>query len=151
MIAVIQRVKSASVSVGGVGGASIGSGLLVLLGVTKVDTGEVTKRLAKQIANLRIMVDGEGKMNKSLLNSGGELLVVSQFTLLADTTAGRRPSFIEAAKPKIAKKLYEQFIDDAKMIGLPTQSGMFGRHMEVTLVNDGPVTIIVDTLRKQTL
>lgn len=147
MIAVIQRVKSASVSVGGVGSASIGSGLLVLLGVTKVDTGEVTKRLAKQIANLRIMVDDEGKMNKSLLNSGGELLVVSQFTLLADTTAGRRPSFIEAAKPKIAKKLYEQFIDDAKMLGITTKSGVFGEYMNVELVNDGPVTIILDTAK----
>lgn len=147
MIAVIQRVKSASVSVGGVGGASIGSGLLVLLGVTKVDTGEVAKRLAKQIANLRIMVDDEGKMNKSLLDSGGELLVVSQFTLLADTTAGRRPSFIEAAKPKIAKKLYEQFIDDAKMLGITTKSGVFGEYMNVELVNDGPVTIILDTAK----
>lgn len=144
MIAVVQRVTSSSVTVEGACVASIGPGLHVLLGVLKEDSGEEIPKLAEKILNLRIFADDAGKMNRSLLDVGGEMLVVSQFTLSADVRRGRRPSFDGAAEPETARKLYEAFVARAAE-AVSVQTGIFGAHMELEISNDGPVTIIIDT------
>ncbi len=145
MRAVIQRVSQASVAIAGETVAQIGKGSLVLLGVTHEDTDADVAQLADKTIGLRIFDDGEGKMNLSLREIGGSLLVVSQFTLYADTRRGRRPSFLQAAKGDAARALYEAFIQIAKReVGIVEQ-GRFGAMMDVHLVNDGPVTIILDT------
>lgn len=143
MVAVIQRVTRARVTVGGEEVGRIDRGLLVLLGVAKGDGEKQAEELAEKIVKMRIFSDDQGKMNRSIEDVGGEMLVVSQFTLLADTNAGRRPSFTEAAEPGIARKLYELFIENVKIKGIPARSGKFGAYMRVELVNDGPVTIIL--------
>ena len=146
MRAVIQRVSSARVTVGGEVTGEIGPGLLVLLGVGRQDTPADAEWLAAKVAGLRIMDDGEGRMNRSVTESGGGILVVSQFTLLATTRKGTRPSFNDAAPPELAVPLYESFNRAASTaLGRPVQTGRFGADMEVALVNDGPVTIVIDT------
>jgi D-tyrosyl-tRNA(Tyr) deacylase len=124
-------------------GGTIGPGLLVLLGVAEGDDEAAAERLAGKVARLRIFEDGEGKFAHSLLDTGGEALVVSQFTLLADTTKGNRPSFTGAARPEHAEPVYERFVVVLGELGVPTQTGVFGARMAVELVNDGPVTIIL--------
>ncbi len=146
MRALIQRVKYASVTVEGEKIGSINKGLLVLLGVGPQDTEEQADFLAEKCANLRIFVDENDKMNLSLLDIGGQMLVVSQFTLYADCKKGRRPSFIRAAAPDQANRLYEYFQQKVKDIGVETvEHGKFGADMKVELLNDGPVTIMLDT------
>ena len=145
MRAVVQRVKSSSVKTGDEIVGQIGKGLLVLLGVAKGDTAKDVDYLANKIINLRIFEDQDGKMNRSLLETGGELLAVSQFTLLADCRKGRRPSFIEAAEPEKATDLYERFVNMVREKGVGVQTGRFRAMMEVALVNDGPVTIIIES------
>ncbi|MBL3593200.1 MAG: D-tyrosyl-tRNA(Tyr) deacylase [Synergistaceae bacterium] len=145
MRAVIQRVTKASVAVDGRVVGAIGRGFLVLLGVTHDDAEAQARWLAEKIVNLRLFEDDAGKLNLSLLESGGEILVVSQFTLYGDCRKGRRPSFIAAAEPEKAKFLYEEFVDSLKALGPPVSSGVFQAHMAVELVNDGPVTLILDT------
>jgi D-tyrosyl-tRNA(Tyr) deacylase len=125
--------------------ASIGAGLLVLLGVARRDTPAAADYLVDKIIHLRIFEDPQGKMNRSLLETGGDMLVVSQFTLLADCRKGRRPSFIDAALPDQANALYEHFVKTARRSGVSTQTGRFGAMMAVSLVNDGPVTIVLDS------
>jgi|TARA_B110001452_G_C15191114_1_gene413588 D-tyrosyl-tRNA(Tyr) deacylase len=150
MRAVIQRVSQASVSVQGVKIAEIQSGLLVLLGITETDTSEDINWLTNKLANLRIFNDADGVMNTSLKNSNGSAIVVSQFTLYAQTKKGNRPSYIKAAKPEIAKPLYEQFVQQFETdLEQKVQAGQFGADMKVALVNDGPVTIIVDTKTRE--
>ena len=146
MRAVVQRVKSSSVKTEGEIVARIGNGLLVLLGVAKGDTVQDADYLANKIINLRIFEDPNGKMNRSLLETSGELLAVSQFTLMADCRKGRRPSFIDAAAPVKASELYERFVKTARQKGVEVQTGRFRAMMEVALVNDGPVTIIIESL-----
>jgi D-tyrosyl-tRNA(Tyr) deacylase len=141
MRALLQRVKSGRVSVDGQLIASIGSGLVILLGIGQSDTDVQAKFLAEKIASLRIFEDEKGKFNLSILEKGGEVLVVSQFTLYADTRKGRRPSFTDAASPKIASTLVEKFVDLMRLQGIRTESGLFGAHMLVDIENDGPVTI----------
>jgi D-tyrosyl-tRNA(Tyr) deacylase len=144
--AVVQRVSSASVRVAGELIGEVGPGLLVLLGVGPGDGPEQGAWLADKLANLRIFEDDEGKMNRSLVDVGGGALVVSQFTLFGDVKKGRRPSFIGAARPELAEPLYLQFCDQLGDAGVTTVSrGRFGAHMEVALVNDGPVTLIVES------
>lgn len=146
MRTVIQRVLSASVTIGGKVKASIGPGLLVLLGVGQEDRQEDLDYLVKKIAALRIFNDEAGVMNRSVVDVGGEVLVVSQFTLLASTRKGNRPSYIRAAGHALAVPMYERFcaaLSDA--IGRPVGTGEFGADMQVTLVNDGPVTIVIDS------
>ncbi len=145
MRAVIQRVKSASVTVDNKLVSEIGPGLLIFLGISHNDTKTDLDYTANKIANLRIFEDVEGKMNCSLLDTGGEALVVSQFTLYGDCRKGRRPSFIDAARPDVANDLYEQFITTLKQINIPTQGGTFQAMMDVQLINDGPVTILLDS------
>ncbi len=146
MKAVIQRVKYASVKVDGEIIGAIDNGFLVFLGVSETDTKEDAEILARKTASLRIFQDDEGKMNKSLLNLSYGALVISQFTLLADTKKGNRPSFIHAAKPELAVPLYELFVDELKKNGVTEVAhGEFGADMKVELLNDGPVTIIYDT------
>ena len=145
MRAVIQRVKKSSVKAGNEIVGQIGKGLLVLLGVARDDTAKDADYLANKIINLRIFEDPDGKMNRSLLETGGELLVVSQFTLLADCRKGRRPSFIEAAEPQKAADLYETFVDRVREKGVKLQTGRFRAMMEVALINDGPVTLIIES------
>jgi D-tyrosyl-tRNA(Tyr) deacylase len=145
MRAVIQRVTHARVRIDDEVAGEIGRGLLVLLGVTHTDTVEQARWLADKIVGLRIFNDAQGKMNLGLQDVGGEVLVVSQFTLHGDCRKGRRPSFIEAAPPEIAIPLYEAFIDAVKALGVRTATGRFGTMMQVELVNDGPVTLIVDS------
>ncbi|MFQ5772749.1 MAG: D-aminoacyl-tRNA deacylase [bacterium] len=145
MRAVVQRVKKSSVKTANKIVGQIGSGLLVLLGVAKGDTSDDADYLANKIINLRIFEDEDGKMNRSLLETGGELLVVSQFTLLADCRKGRRPSFIEAAEPQKATELYKRFVAKVHEQGVSVKTGRFGAMMEVALINDGPVTLIVDS------
>lgn len=146
MKAVIQRVRSASVTVEGERISEIGGGLLILLGVAEGDTERDAEVLADKIANLRIFSDTEGKMNLSLLTTGGAALVVSQFTLCANCSHGRRPDFFGAAKPAVAEELYEYFCDRIKMCGVAEiGKGIFGADMQVELLNDGPVTIIIDS------
>jgi D-tyrosyl-tRNA(Tyr) deacylase len=143
--AVIQRVTRASVTVEGRVTGEIGAGLLVLLGVSRTDNPESATYLAEKIANLRIFSDGAGKMNLSLLDVGGSALLVSQFTLYGDTRGGRRPSYIQAAPPEQASRLYEEFVRSIRSLGVPVHTGVFQAHMQVELVNDGPVTILLDS------
>jgi D-tyrosyl-tRNA(Tyr) deacylase len=125
-------------------GGEIGPGLCVLLGVAEGDTESNVERLAGKVARLRIFENDEGKFDRSLLDVGGEALVVSQFTLIADTEKGNRPSFAGAARPEEAEPLYERFCDTLAGLGVPVARGVFGAHMAVELVNDGPVTIVLD-------
>jgi len=149
MRAVIQRVSSASVSIGGTVKSSIGPGLMVLLGVGHEDGQEDIDWLVKKVAGLRIFDDEEGVMNRSVVEVGGEALVVSQFTLMACTKKGNRPSYIQAAGHELAIPLYERFCAALSgAIGRPVGTGEFGAHMQVSLVNDGPVTICMDTKNK---
>lgn len=146
MKAVIQRVNRAKVTVDGKITGEIAKGFLVLLGVVEGDTENEMKLLAKKVAGIRIFEDKNEKMNLSLDQVDGEVLVVSQFTLCADTSHGRRPSFISSAKPDTAKELYEKFMAELKTLGVKkVESGIFAADMQVELVNDGPVTIIMDT------
>lgn len=141
---ILQRVSQACVSVGGKAIAQIGPGLVLLVGVEPSDQQDQARYLADKIAHLRIFEDQDGKMNRSILDVGGEAIVVSQFTLFADTRKGRRPSFTDAAKPQIAEPLVEQFAAFLTELGIPTQNGEFGAHMLVEIANDGPVTIILE-------
>ena len=145
MRALLQRVTHASVTVDEQVVGQIGLGLLVLLGVGQDDTGVQVKTLVDKIVHMRIFGDDEGKMNRSLLDIGGEVLVVSQFTLYADIRRGRRPSFTNAAPPSLAQPLVERFKDAIAAYGLRVADGIFGAHMQVELVNDGPVTIWLDS------
>jgi D-tyrosyl-tRNA(Tyr) deacylase len=145
MRAVIQRVKEATVTVEGETVGRIGHGLLVLLGVGHSDTHDVAHSLAEKTAGLRIFEDADKKTNLSLLDVGGAALVVSQFTLYADTRKGRRPSFTDAADPRLAEGLVETFRQALEASGVPTAAGRFGAHMEVSLVNDGPFTLVLDS------
>ena len=145
MRAVVQRVKQSTVKTDNKIVGQIGSGLLVLLGVAKGDTAKDADYLANKIINLRIFEDEDRKMNRSLLETGGELMAVSQFTLLADCRKGRRPSFIEAAEPEKATDLYEKFVNMVRAKGVAVQTGRFRAMMEVALINDGPVTIIIES------
>jgi len=147
MLAVIQRVKKSSVKVDNQVISRIGKGLLVLLGVDQQDLHPDADYLVKKIANLRIFEDDNGKMNRSLLEVGGEMLVVSQFTLLGDCRKGRRPSFVAAADPARATELYEYFIEQVKNLEISVKAGRFGAMMQVSLENDGPVTLIVESPR----
>jgi D-tyrosyl-tRNA(Tyr) deacylase len=140
MRAVVQRVFRAGVSPGG----EIGHGLCVLLGVARGDGDEQAARLAAKVARLRIFPDDEGRFDRSVEDVGGAVLVVSQFTLIADTTKGNRPSFAEAASPEEAEALYERVCAELRGLGVPVEAGVFGAKMEVELVNDGPVTIVLD-------
>ena len=145
MRAVVQRVKSSSVIVDGKVVAEIGNGLLILLGVAKPDTSDDADYLAEKIVNLRIFEDENGKLNRSLLSTGGQMLVVSQFTLLGNCKKGRRPSFVLAAAQDQAVKLYQRFIEQVRKKGVSVKTGRFRAMMEVGLVNDGPVTLIVES------
>jgi len=141
---ILQRVSQARVSVSGKAIAQIGPGLVLLVGIDPSDQQDQARYLAEKIAHLRIFEDQDGKMNRSILDVGGEAIVVSQFTLFADTRKGRRPSFTDAAKPQIAEPLVEQFAAILTELGIPTQNGEFGAHMLVEIGNDGPVTIILE-------
>jgi len=145
MRAVVQRVTEARVEVAGETVGEIAAGFLVLLGVSRDDGTADADYLAEKIANLRVFEDDEGKMNRSLLESGGAMLAVSQFTLYGDTRKGRRPSFIEAAEPEKANSLYEYFVGRARSLGVTVETGVFQAMMKVSLVNDGPVTILLDS------
>lgn len=145
MRAVVQRVKESSVFIDGLSVANIGPGLLVLLGVAKNDTLKEADFLAEKLPNLRIFEDKKEKMNLSLLDTGGQMLVVSQFTLLGNSQKGRRPSYVGAAEPEMANALYEYFISKVRAKGIDVQSGRFGAMMQVHLINDGPVTLIVES------
>ncbi|MDI6783642.1 MAG: D-aminoacyl-tRNA deacylase [bacterium] len=149
MVAVVQRVKRAQVSVNNNIISQIGAGLLVLVGVHKSDTEAEVAFLAKKLPGLRIFADPAGKMNLSLLDVQGELLLVSQFTLCADMDSGRRPSFTEAASPEIATGLLEKLIKSLREQGVTVQTGEFAASMQVELVNDGPVTFILDSRRQK--
>ena len=150
MRAVIQRVKHASVIINGSITSSIGGGLLVLLGVEHADTPEDADWLSRKIARLRIFDDEQGVMNLDIMQTGGEIMVISQFTLHARTRKGNRPSWVMAAPPETAIPLYNLFIEKiAAETGLPVRTGDFGAMMEVELVNSGPVTIIIDTKNKE--
>jgi D-aminoacyl-tRNA deacylase len=144
--AVVQRVTQASVTVGGEVVSQIGPGALVLLGVAAGDTPVVSERLAGKVARLRIFENEDGRFDRSLVDVGGEALVVSQFTLLADSKRqkGTRPDFSNAARPEVAEPLYEHFCEELRGLGVPVQTGAFGARMQVGLVNDGPVTIILE-------
>lgn len=149
MIAVVQRVSSASVGIGGLTRAAIGKGMLVLLGVADDDKSDDADYLAAKIAALRIFPDPEGMMNLNVLHGHGEVLVISQFTLLGNTRRGNRPSFGKAAKPEVAIPLYELFVELLRQRSkVPLKTGEFGADMQVSLVNDGPVTIIIDSRDK---
>lgn len=145
MKAVLQRVSSASVTVDGQRVGEIGHGLLILLGVQSGDRDEDSVYLAGKTVDLRIFEDEQGKMNKSLIETGGQALIVSQFTLFADWRKGRRPGFTRAASPAEGNRLYEQYVEQVRSRGVTVGTGVFGAHMEVALVNDGPVTLILDT------
>jgi len=142
--AVVQRVSEASVSVADDVVGSIGHGIVVLLGIAESDTPAAAGRIAAKIARLRIFENEEGRFDRSLLDIGGEALVVSQFTLLADTAMGNRPSFSRAAPPELAEPLYDRFCTALRAAGVPVATGVFGARMQVELVNDGPVTIVFD-------
>jgi D-tyrosyl-tRNA(Tyr) deacylase len=141
---VLQRVRRARVTVDDEEVGAIGPGLLVLLGIRPGDTLNDAHRLADKVVGLRIFADAEGKMNRSIQEANGSILVVSQFTLYGDTRKGRRPSFIGAAAPDVAIPLYEGFVDAVRALGVPVATGRFGAMMQVELVNDGPVTLILD-------
>ncbi|WP_372679526.1 D-aminoacyl-tRNA deacylase [Desulfosarcina sp.] len=139
----VQRVTSSSVTIDGSAVDAIGTGLNVLLGVADGDGETDAEYLAGKVVNLRIFEDRHGKMNRSLLDMGGQILVVSQFTLLGDCRKGRRPSFIDAAEPVLARRLYLHFVERVKKLGVDTHTGRFGAMMQVDIVNDGPVTLLV--------
>lgn len=141
MRVLVQRVSRAEVRVDGRVTGRIGAGLLLLVGFTHQDTEEQLAWMADKVTGLRIFPDGEGKMNRALTETGGALLVVSQFTLYGDAVKGRRPSFVDAARPEVATPLYERFVAMLRERGVPTETGEFGATMEVELVNDGPVTL----------
>jgi D-aminoacyl-tRNA deacylase len=145
MRAVVQRVTSARTIVEGKIVGQIGPGLLVLLAVGHTDTAAAVAAIADRIVNLRIFNDANGKMNHSLLETGGALLAVSQFTLYGDARGGRRPSFTQAAPPELGKLLYEEFVRAVSQCGVHVETGVFQAHMSVELVNDGPVTILLDS------
>jgi D-tyrosyl-tRNA(Tyr) deacylase len=145
MRAVVQRVSRAKVTVEGQVTGEIAAGLMILLGVGKEDSSAIAASMAEKLANLRIFEDAAGKMNLSLLDVKGSALVVSQFTLYGDARGQRRPSFISAAPPELAKKLYEEFCEALKKLGIPVGTGIFQAMMSVELVNEGPVTILVDS------
>jgi D-tyrosyl-tRNA(Tyr) deacylase len=147
MRAVLQRVRRARVVVGEEVVGQIDAGLLVLLGVAPTDTPEDARWLADKTVGLRIFADADDKMNRSVADLGGSVLVVSQFTLYGDCSKGRRPSFISAAPPEIAVPLYEAFVNAIKAQGVPTTTGRFGAMMQVELVNDGPVTLILESAK----
>jgi D-tyrosyl-tRNA(Tyr) deacylase len=150
MRAVIQRVRKASVHISGKLKSQIAAGLLILLGIEDSDTYNDAKWLAAKISKLRIFDDAQGRMNLSLQDVGGEVLIVSQFTLHASTKKGNRPSYIRAAHPDIAIPLYEGFIAEmVKITAKPVRTGEFGAHMQIELLNDGPVTLIIDTKNKE--
>lgn len=144
---VVQRVKNSNVVVEGQTIGEIGQGYMVLIGVGPEDTKEIADFLVQKLINLRVFEDENEKMNLSLKDVGGELLVVSQFTLYGDCRKGRRPSFSSAARPEVATKLYEEFIEKARKEGIVTKTGQFGAHMMVDLTNDGPVTILLESNR----
>lgn len=148
MRAVIQRVERASVSVEEEIKGQIGAGFLVLIGVEEGDGDADFRYIAEKVPNLRVFEDEQGKMNRSLLDVGGELLAVSQFTLLGDARGGRRPSFITAARSETADPMYERLVADWRARGIRVETGVFGAHMKVSLVNDGPVTILLDSRRR---
>jgi D-tyrosyl-tRNA(Tyr) deacylase len=141
----VQRVSRAAVHVDRDLVSEIGHGLLVLLGVHQNDRDWEAHRVADKIAHLRVFRDHDGQMNRSVLETRGEVLVVSQFTLYGDTRRGRRPSFVDAARPEVAEPLVQSVVDRLAGLGVSAQSGVFGAHMDVELVNDGPVTILIDT------
>jgi D-tyrosyl-tRNA(Tyr) deacylase len=147
--AVVQRVREASVSIDGEVVGACGQGLVILLGIAADDSEAESERLAAKIARLRIFEDDDGRFAHSLLDVPGEALVVSQFTLIADSRRqkGTRPDFSNAARPEVAEPLYEHFVQALRDLGVPVQTGVFGARMEVSLINDGPVTIIVDVQR----
>ena len=150
MRVVIQRVLNASVSISGMVTAAIGEGLLVLLGICEEDGAEDIEWLVKKIVGLRVFDDSAGVMNIDVRNAGGDILVVSQFTLMASTKKGNRPSYIRAARPEVAIPLYERFCAAlSAALGKPVPTGTFGADMQVALVNDGPVTICIDTKNKE--
>ena len=148
MRAVVQRVSRAKVTVAGEVIGEIGLGLMVLLGVADDDTQEDAGYLAEKLVGLRIFPDDEGKMNRSLVEAGGAMLVVSQFTLFGDCRKGRRPSFIKAARPEQAVDLYKAFVAEVRGRGIIVATGRFQEHMDVELVNDGPVTLLVDSRKE---
>lgn len=148
MRCVIQRVKEASVTVEGEVAGQIGPGLMILIGVREDDTEKDLRYMADKVPHLRIFEDEAGKMNRSLLDVGGAILAVSQFTLYGDARGGRRPSFIEAARPQEANALYQRLVESWRAQGVAVETGRFRAHMEVALVNDGPVTLLLDS-RKQ--
>lgn len=149
MIAVIQRVHESSVSIAGKVKGAIGVGQLILLGIEDADSQEDILWLSKKIVQMRIFPDDNGVMNRSLLDVGGDILLISQFTLHASTKKGNRPSYIKAAKPEVAVPLYEATIRQLEVeLGKPIQTGEFGADMQVSLINDGPVTIIIDSKNK---
>ena len=145
MRAVLTRVKSASVTIDGQTVGTIGQGLLILLGIGPEDTERHCRYLAEKALGLRVFEDAQGKMNCGLEEVGGQVLVVSQFTLYGNCRKGRRPSFIEAAPPELGNRLYERFLEICEELGYPPQHGQFGADMQVESVNDGPVTLILDT------
>lgn len=150
MKAVIQRVTEASVTVDGNVTGSIGNGLLILIGIEDADTDEDIKWLSKKTVNLRIFNDEKGIMNLSALETGGDILIVSQFTLMASTKKGNRPSYIRASKREFAEPMYEKFCNRiSKETGRTVQKGIFGADMKIKLLNDGPVTIVIDTKNKE--
>lgn len=151
MKACLQRVRRAKVTVGDEVCGEIGLGMLVLLGVTRGDTEADARVLAKKVAGLRVFEDSAEKMNLSLRDVGGAMLVVSQFTLYGDCRKGRRPSFTDAAPPEMAEKLYEIFVATAAAQGIPVATGRFRQHMEIELVNDGPVTLVVECREENVL
>lgn len=146
--AVIQRVSHARVVIGGAEHSRIGAGILVLLGVEKEDTAEDAAALARRIVELRIFEDEAGKMNRSIAETGGQILAVSQFTLLGDCRRGRRPSFDPAAAPDLAKPLYELFVKEVHTLGIPVATGVFQAMMDIELTNQGPVTFILDSRKR---
>jgi len=145
MRAVVQRVTSSGVTVDGLVVGEIGAGLLVLLGVARDDSNEDADYLANKVTNLRIFNDEQGKMNLSLIDARGAMLVVSQFTLYGDTRHGRRPSYIDAAEPEKANALYQYFVERVRSQGVRVETGVFQAMMQVNLTNDGPVTILLDS------
>jgi D-aminoacyl-tRNA deacylase len=149
MIAVIQRVSQASVTIDSQIKSEIGKGLLILVGIEEADNEEDIEWLSSKIVNLRIFSDAEGIMNVSVKDDGGDIILVSQFTLQASTKKGNRPSYIKAAKPDIAIPIYEKMINTLEVtLGRPIQTGEFGADMKINLINDGPVTIVIDTKNK---
>ncbi|MDB5346704.1 MAG: dtd [Schlesneria sp.] len=148
MRAVVQRVSRAKVTVAGEISGEIGSGLLILLGVADDDASPDAEFLADKLVGLRIFPDDEGKMNRSLADIAGAMLVVSQFTLLGDCRKGKRPSFIKAARPEVAVGLYNMFVAEVRGRGITVATGRFQEHMDVELVNDGPVTLLVDSRKE---